>query len=338
MRKLNIELKDHSYDIFIEEGLLFHLNKYIKNVYKEKKIFIITDDKVASFYLNTVVNSLSSDYEVDYVIIPNGEESKNINVYADVCEKLISKGIRRNYLLLALGGGVIGDLTGFIASTLFRGLPYIGVPTSLLAQMDSSIGGKTGIDFNGRKNIIGAFKQPLMVLIDPNTLNTLEKCEFNNGMGELIKHGAIGNERLLKMLLDKPDINEDIIYESLTVKKKLVELDEFDLKERMFLNFGHTFGHAVELKYGYKHGEAVAVGMVMALKMGIDLGITNSECLNLIESIIKLYDLPLEVLNYKDYLKDSVYDKKNIAGKVRFILIEDIGKPIMYEIREDELL
>lgn len=338
MRKLNIELKDHSYDIYIEEGLLFHLNKYIKNVYKEKKIFIITDDKVASFYLDTVVNSLSSDYEVDYVIIPNGEESKNINVYADVCEKLITKGIRRNYLLLALGGGVVGDLTGFIASTLFRGLPYIGVPTSLLSQMDSSIGGKTGIDFNGRKNIIGAFKQPLMVLIDPNSLNTLEKCEFNNGMGELIKHGAIGNKKLLNMLVSKPCINEDIIYESLTVKKKLVELDEFDLKERMFLNFGHTFGHAVELKLGYKHGEAVAVGMLMALKMGIDLGVTEKYCYDLIENVIKLYELPCDLLDYKDYLKDAIYDKKNLAGKVRFILISDIGKPFMYEIKEEELL
>ena len=337
MRKLSVNLKNHSYDILIEDGLLFNLSKYIKEVYKENKIFIITDDLVSKYYLDIVKKSLCN-YIVEWVIIPNGEASKNINTYVMVCEELLKKDIRRNHLLLALGGGVIGDLTGFVAATLYRGLPYIGIPTSLLSQMDSSIGGKTGIDFYERKNIIGAFKQPLMVLIDPKTLDTLDKREFNNGMGELIKHGAIGNLNLLNMLKDKPRINEDIIYESLIVKKNLVELDEFDLKERMLLNFGHTFGHAIELKFGYKHGEAVAIGMLMALNMGIDLGVTNKNCYNLIEGILRLYDLPNEALNYKEYLKDTIYDKKNLAGKIRFILIEDIGKPVMYELKEEEIL
>lgn len=338
MRTLKIELKDHSYDIVIEDGLLFHLSFYIKSVYREKKIFIITDDLVSKYYLDIVKNSLSDEFEVESVIIPNGETSKNIDVYADVCKELLAKDIRRNHLLLALGGGVVGDLTGFIAATLYRGLPYVGVPTSLLSQMDSSIGGKTGIDFYERKNIIGAFKQPLMVLIDPKTLDTLEKKEFNNGMGELIKHGAIGNANLLEMLKNKPRINEEIIYESLIVKKKLVELDEFDLKERMLLNFGHTFGHAIELKMGFKHGEAVALGMLMALKMGIDLGLTNKNCYFLVENILRLYELPCEYYDYNKYLKDAIYDKKNLAGKLRFILLEDIGKPIIHEIKEEELL
>ena len=219
-------------------------------------------------------------------MIPHGEESKVLSTYAYVCEELIKKDIRRNNLLVALGGGVIGDLCGFVAATLYRGIPYVGIPTSLLSQMDSSIGGKTGIDFYNRKNIIGAFKQPSMVLIDPKVLNTLDIKEFNNGMGELIKHGAIGNKILLDLLFDKPMITEDIIYESLTVKKRVVELDEFDLKERMTLNFGHTFGHAIELKYGYKHGEAVAIGMLMAIEMGIDLGITDKSCYDIIYNII----------------------------------------------------
>ena len=338
MRKLKINLLNHSYDIVIEDGLLSHLSFYIKSVYKEKKIFIITDDLVAKHYLDIVTKRLALDFEVDSVIIPNGEESKNINVYAHVCEELLAKDIRRNHLLLALGGGVIGDLTGFIAATLYRGLPYIGVPTSLLAQMDSSIGGKTGIDFYDRKNIIGAFKQPLMVLIDPKTLDTLAQREFNNGMGELIKHGAIGNPKLLEMLSNKPKINEDIIYESLTVKKKLVELDEFDLKERMLLNFGHTFGHAIELKFGFKHGEAVSIGMLIALRLGIDLGITDDKCYGIIENILKLYELPYAYYNYKVYLKETIYDKKNLAGKLKFILLKDIGSPIIYEIKEEELL
>jgi 3-dehydroquinate synthase len=307
-------------------------------VYKEKKIFIITDDIVSGYYLDTVINSLDKDYEVDYVIVPHGEESKNINVYADCCEKLISKGIRRNYLLLALGGGVIGDLTGFIASTLFRGLPYVGVPTSLLAQMDSSIGGKTGIDFNGRKNIIGAFKQPLMVLIDPNTLNTLEKCEFNNGMGELIKHAIIGNEELYKKLVSKTDINEDVIYESLSVKKRVVELDPFDQKERMLLNFGHTFGHAIELKMGFKHGEAVSVGMLMAIKFGIDLGLTDAGLYDSIKSVLESYDLPIVDVDYHEYLKETLYDKKNLAGVVNFILVDKIGSAFIHKVKEGDLV
>ena len=173
--------------------MLNHLSDYIKDVYNKKKIFILTDDIVKDLYLDKVINSLSNDYDVDYVAIPNGEASKNISTYAYACEELINKGIKRNHLLLALGGGVIGDLCGFVAATLYRGIPYIGIPTTLLSQMDSSIGGKTGIDFAGRKNILGAFKQPSMVLIDPETLNTLDEREFNNGMGELIKHGAIGN-------------------------------------------------------------------------------------------------------------------------------------------------
>lgn len=337
MRRLDINLKNTSYKIIIENDLLSHIDSYIKEVYKNKKIYILTDDKVEKLYLNKVINCLKNDYDIDYVVIPNGEESKNINTYISVCEQLIEKGIKRNHLLLALGGGVIGDLCGFVASTLYRGIPYIGIPTTLLSQMDSSIGGKTGIDFAGRKNILGAFKQPLMVLIDPNTLNSLDDREFNNGMGELIKHGAIGNAKLLEMLKDKPSIDENIIYESLTVKKNVVEIDEFDLKERMTLNFGHTFGHAIELKYGYKHGEAVAIGMLMAIKMGIDLNITDTSCYDILKDILLKYNLPVTDYDYKDYLSDVFYDKKNIAGTINFIFVPKMGECIIYKLTETEI-
>lgn len=337
MRELNINLTNTSYKIIIEDGLLSHLSFYIKSVYKNKKIYILTDDNVEKLYLNQVIKSLENDFDVDYVVIPHGEESKTINTYITVCESLIDKGIKRNHLLLALGGGVIGDLCGFVAATLYRGIPYIGIPTSLLSQMDSSIGGKTGVDFAGRKNILGAFKQPSMVLIDPKTLDTLDEREFNNGMGELIKHGAIGNYKLLKMLDEKPKITEDVIYESLTVKKRVVELDEFDLKERMTLNFGHTFGHAIELKYGYKHGEAVAIGMLMAIEMGVDLGVTDKECYNDILNVLKLYNLPCERYDYKEYLNDILYDKKNIAGTINFIFLTKLGDCTIYKLTEEEL-
>ena len=337
MRELNINLKNTSYKIIIEDNLLDHVADYIKEVYKNKKIYILTDDVVKKLYLEKLMSSLKNDYELDYVVIRHGEESKNINTYITVCEQLIDKGIKRNHLLLALGGGVIGDLCGFVASTLYRGIPYIGIPTSLLSQMDSSIGGKTGIDFAGRKNILGAFKQPSMVLIDPKTLETLDDREFNNGMGELIKHGAIGNYKLLEMLLDKPKIDENIIYESLTVKKSVVEIDEFDLKERMTLNFGHTFGHAIELKYGYKHGEAVAIGMLMAIEMGVDLNVTDKSCYDAIKNILEKYNLPCTYYDYKQYLADVFYDKKNIAGTINFIFLTKLGECMIYKLTEEEI-
>ena len=337
MRELTINLKASSYKIIIQNGILNNLSTYIKQVYKNDKIFIITDDIVSNLYLEKVMNSLKDDFTLDCVIIPHGEESKSLEKYAYICEQLLEKDIRRNNLIIALGGGVIGDLSGFVASSLFRGIPYVGIPTSLLAQMDSSIGGKTGIDFYGRKNILGAFKQPSMVIIDPDTIKTLDEREFNNGMGELIKHGAIGNKKLLDSLYSKPEITEDVIYESLSVKKRVVELDEFDLNERMTLNFGHTFGHAIELKYGYKHGEAVAIGMLMAIKMGIDLKITNENCYQPILDILKLYNLPVEEYNYKEYLKDVFYDKKNIAGTISFIFLTELGKCVIYKITEKEI-
>ena len=295
--ELKINLNKNSYSIFIEKGILNNAVDYINKVYKNKKIYIITDDNVSKLYLSSLINNLKANYDVDYVVFPHGEDSKNINTYAFLCEELLKRDIRRGNLLIALGGGVVGDITGFVAGTLYRGLPYIGIPTTLLSQMDSSIGGKTGIDFFNRKNILGAFKQPLMVLIDLLVLNTLDNREFNNGMGELIKHGAIGNKKLLNLLLNKPNIDEEIISLSLNVKKLVVEADEFDLGDRMKLNFGHTFGHIIELKYGYKHGEAVAIGMLLAIKMGIDLGITNKECYSIIYKILERYNLPTRGYN-----------------------------------------
>lgn len=335
--ELKINLNKNSYSIFIEKGILNNAVDYINKVYKNKKIYIITDDNVSKLYLSSLINNLKANYDVDYVVFPHGEDSKNINTYTFLCEELLKRDIRRGNLLIALGGGVVGDITGFVAGTLYRGLPYIGIPTTLLSQMDSSIGGKTGIDFFNRKNILGAFKQPLMVLIDPLVLNTLDNREFNNGMGELIKHGAIGNKKLLNLLLNKPNIDEEIISLSLNVKKSVVEADEFDLGDRMKLNFGHTFGHIIELKYGYKHGEAVAIGMLLAIKMGIDLGITNKECYSIIYNILEKYNLPTIEYNYLDFIDEVLFDKKNISGVVNFILLTNVGECIIYKLTEEEV-
>lgn len=336
MKQLRIQLKMNSYNIFIEDDILFHLSFYIKEVYQNKKIYIITDDNVEKLYLETVMSSLK-DYEVESVVVPYGEASKSIEVYTKVVKELLDKDIRRNELLLALGGGVIGDLTGFVASTLYRGLPYVSVPTSLLSQMDSSIGGKTGIDFYERKNILGCFKQPKLVLIDPKTLRTLSKREWNNGMGELIKHAAIGNKKLFEMLKNKPEINEEIICQSLSVKQDVVQKDEFDTKERMLLNFGHTFGHAIELKQGLKHGEAVALGMLMVIRFGMNLGLTEESCYTELKEIIKLYELPFDEPNYKEYLLEIAKDKKNLAGKINMVLLSKIGQAFLYPVEEKHL-
>lgn len=338
MRRLKVNLKDHGYDIIIENDALSKLPDYVSEVYNNKNVYIMTDSNVGPLYLDKVSKALSAKYTVKNIILPAGEATKSFDGYKEACEKLIDAGVRRNECLIALGGGVIGDLCGFVAASMYRGIHYIGIPTSLLSQMDSSIGGKTAIDFYNRKNIIGAFKQPLMVIIDPKTLDTLPHEEFINGMGELIKHGAIGNAKLLKLVESGiTNISEEIVEESLLVKKRVVELDEFDQKERMFLNFGHTFGHAIELKYGYRHGEAVAIGMLMALKFGIDMGVTNPRCYDIVKNILEAYKFPLKEYNYKDYLADMAYDKKNLAGEIRFIFIKDIGEPVIYKIKENEI-
>lgn len=337
MRQLHIELKDHSYDIRIENGLLEHLVFYIEEIYQGEKVYIVTDDNVAKIYLDAVRENLCSHYQVESVVIPHGESSKSLEIYAKLCEMLLEKEIRRNHLLIALGGGVIGDLTGFVSATLYRGLPYVSIPTSLLSQVDSSIGGKTGIDFYQRKNILGAFKQPKAVLIDPNTLKTLPAEEFNNGMGELIKHGVIGNVSLLRRLKEHPVIDEDVIYESLTVKKKVVESDEFDTGNRMILNFGHTFGHILELKRNLRHGEAVSLGMLMAIRMGMDLNLTPSYCYRELKELLEQFHLPAVPPDYKNHFREIVFDKKNISGTIQMILIKDFGQPILYPVSEKEI-
>lgn len=336
MKKLVINLTHTSYNIYIGKKVLANLGKYIKDVYNNKKIYIITDTNVEKLYLADVCNALK-EYEVYSYAIKAGEESKNITSYQEIINYLLAKEIRRNDLILALGGGVVGDLAGFVAATLYRGLPFINIPTSLLSQMDSSIGGKTGIDYYNRKNVIGAFKQPDLVLIDPSTLSTLDKREFNNGMGELIKHALIGNSKLFTKLLTKPEIDEEIIYESLLVKKKYVEEDEFDKGNRMILNFGHTFGHAIELNSDYKHGECVAIGMMLAIKLGIELKITNSSLLADLKKILDLYELPYLDIDYHKLLHSIIYDKKNLAGVINFILIKDIGDPVIYKMKEEDI-
>ena len=325
-----------NYCIYIENGLLEKIDDYLKTVYRETNVYIITDERVGKIYLERVIKLLKS-FNVHTVIIKGYEESKVLATYENICTQLIDLGISRNEMLIALGGGVIGDLVGFVAATLYRGLPFIQIPTSLLAQVDSSIGGKTGIDFMGHKNILGAFYQPKMVLIDPLLLSTLPVEHLKNGYGEMIKHAMIGSPKLFDLLINNDQITEEIIYENLLVKKKHVIADEFDKNERMKLNYGHTLGHIIEMKHELLHGEAVLSGILSILDFTKKLGFTDDILKQKVLSLYQKHDLSYLKIDYRELIDDIHFDKKNLAGVINFVFVKEIGSAFIYKIREEEL-
>lgn len=338
MYELDINVSS-KYKIVIKNNLISEFNNYIKSIYNHNKVFIVTDERVAKLYLNKIISNLK-DFDVESVIIEGYEKSKSIEVYNEVLNSLVLKGIKRNHLILALGGGVIGDLTGFVASTLYRGIDFVQIPTTLLAQMDSSIGGKVAINLPVGKNLVGNFYHPKLVLIDPLFLDTLPPREFSSGMAELIKHAFIGDKSIIDLLTKNDKITEEIVYKSLLVKKKVVEEDEFDKGLRMILNFGHTFGHAIEKESNYNtytHGEAVSIGMLMAIRLGEKLNITKIGLYEILENILSKYNLLTEKRDFKKYIELIKFDKKNIAGTLNFILLKDFEKPIIYPVLEDKL-
>ena len=328
MTKINMP----TYDIVVEKDAMLKIESYIKDVYNYRQVFIVTDNIIYSFY-ETKIYRWFKDFDVEVVVIPHGEKSKSHQTYLNVVEELIKKGIKRQHLIIALGGGVIGDLTGFVASTLYRGLPFVQIPTSLLAMVDSSIGGKVGIDLPLGKNLLGSFYQPKKVIIDPAFLDTLSEAEYHNGMAEMIKSGLIGDPKLYEHFINHQEVSETEIIMAINVKRNVVLIDPYDLKERMFLNFGHSYGHAIEKKTNYevyKHGEAISYGMLIALEMGIDQGITPAYLYDEVKTILlknKLVKEPL--LNPKDYEDELKYDKKNMADGYHFVLIKEVGKPVI---------
>ncbi|MEG2814504.1 MAG: 3-dehydroquinate synthase family protein, partial [Oscillospiraceae bacterium] len=240
--KLTVNMKEKSYDIHIKRGAINNIANYIN---LDRKVLIISDDGVPKRYITDIIKQCKNSYAY---IVASGEGAKSFNVYEKICEFLLSKNFTRSDLIIAVGGGVIGDLSGFVASSYMRGIDFCNIPTTSLSQIDSSIGGKVGINLNGVKNIIGAFYQPKVVIIDSNTLLTLTKRHFNNGLVEAIKAGLIYDAELFEMF-EKSDIIshiDEIIYRSLLVKKQVVEQDEKEQNIRKILNFGHTIGHAIE--------------------------------------------------------------------------------------------
>ncbi|MGH4137961.1 3-dehydroquinate synthase [Clostridium sp.] len=342
----NIEVKasSGSYPIYIKNGLLGEIGNEIKKIYKGKKIAIVTDSNVNKFYGQKVVNSLNSEgFETFKIVVKAGEESKSFETLLQVYDKLLDFKINRGDIIIALGGGVVGDMAGFVASTFLRGIPLIQIPTTLLAQVDSSVGGKVAVDLPRGKNLVGSFYNPKAVFIDPSLLRTLNEKFVSDGMGEVIKYGAIKDRELFYKLMDYKNSEEalkgidEIIYTCCTIKADIVERDERDTGERMLLNFGHTIGHAIEQFYNftdYSHGEAVAMGMYAITKLGEEIGMTKSGTASIIKDILIKYNLPwsLPEIKTEAIIETISHDKKNIGDCMNFILVESIGKSFIGKI------
>lgn len=343
MEKLVVNLGERSYPLLIEKGLLDRVGEKIRNIYHGIKIVIVTDEHVNNYYGNKIEENLKQfQYEVYRIVLPPGEETKSFQMLTEIYNQFLDCKLTRSDLIVALGGGVIGDIAGFAASTYLRGVPYVQIPTSLLSQVDSSVGGKVAVDLARGKNLVGSFYHPKLVLIDPNVLDTLEDRFFWDGMAEVIKYGCIKDVALfneLKGYQTKEQVMENIeqiIYRCCEIKKDIVEQDERDTGERMLLNFGHTLGHAVETLYQYKkytHGEAVAIGMYEISRRAEEKGLTASGVAEEIKELVTQYHLPykLELPEMTPFLQTIQLDKKNLNHVLNVILLKHLGQSYIYK-------
>ena len=343
MPNITVDLPQDSYKIVIAPGSLSQLGDRMQQLNLGKKVLVISNPEIFAHYGDTCIQSLeSAGFETYSHLIPAGEEHKHLQSIQKVYDTALTNRLERSSTFVALGGGVIGDMTGFSAATWLRGVNFVQVPTSLLAIVDASVGGKTGVNHPQGKNLIGAFYQPKLVAIDPNLLKTLPPREFRAGMAEVIKYGVIWDEDLFTKLehhsqLDTIDnvgngFLETIITRSCQAKAEVVSQDEKESGLRAILNYGHTIGHAVESLTNYKqfvHGEAVAIGMVAAGKIAVEMGLWTTEEARRQDALIAKTGLPTDIpanVAIEDILNAIQNDKKVKAGKVRFILPTTIGK------------
>jgi 3-dehydroquinate synthase len=349
---IHLPLDDRSYDIVIGTGLVADLHTHVADLLKRPRMVIITDENVAALHLKTVENTLTSKgIQVDTITVAAGEASKSFASFENVINQLLALEVERKDMLIALGGGVVGDLTGFAAATLRRGIEFIQVPTSLLAQVDSSVGGKTGINTKYGKNLLGAFHQPRKVVIDLEMLDTLPARELRAGYAEVVKYGLIDDIEFFEWLEQNGHLilsagaNRDAqayaVAHSCRAKARIVAEDEREAGKRALLNLGHTFGHALEAECGYDgtllHGEAVAIGMIMALDLGYELGLAgDSDKARLMDHFRKVDMYAVSSQIDKNFTVDTLIrhmaqDKKVEDGKMVFIT-GAIGKA---EVRRD---
>ena len=324
-----------SYEVRIGKGLLDSAGTQIREVFHGEKIALITDDNVNALYGDKLHRALESGgFKVCRFVFPHGEASKCGTVLSDIYGFLADNHFTRTDGIAALGGGVTGDMSGYAAATYLRGMDYIQIPTSLLAQVDSSVGGKTAIDIPQGKNLVGAFKQPKMVICDTDTLSTLPRDFLIDGMGEVIKYGMIRSPELFE-ILENNDIStissgiEDIIFRCVSVKRDVVEADEFDKGERMILNFGHTLGHSIEQYYGYtgiSHGRAVAKGMELITGLAEEHGMCGAGLTERLRRCLEKYELITEIKPRTPELGAAcMNDKKNMGGSISVIICGDVG-------------
>lgn len=333
--KLTVNLGKDSYPIYIENDLLKRAAPLIGETFSGRKIMVISDDNVYPRYGRQLTEQLSADYDVSRLVLPHGEATKSFQSLPGIYAALLSAKITRSDLIVALGGGVIGDLAGFAASSFLRGVKFVQIPTSLLAQVDSSVGGKVAVDLPEGKNLVGAFYQPKLVLIDPMVLDTLDLRFINDGMGEVIKYGCIKDAGLFQTLESHGSFSElreelpAVIQKCVDIKRVVVEHDQFDTGERMLLNFGHTLGHTIEQYYHYEresHGEAVAIGMYQITRLSEDAGLTAAGTAQRIRRLLQTYGLPCECgLPLSELTHGIAVDKKNLNNKLNVILLHDIG-------------
>ncbi len=339
-QKVTVHQKEKPiYDIVIEKNNKKLCEELKKQNCSNRKIAIVTESTVGSYYAEKVKNLLLSITKTVVVFtFPAGEANKNLSTVQKLYEFLILHHFERQDLLLALGGGVVGDLTGYTAATYLRGIDFIQFPTSLLAQVDSSIGGKTGVDFDCYKNMVGAFYQPKLVYMNLEVLNTLTEKEYFSGMGEIIKHGLIQDEVYYQWLIrhldsiKKRELStlEEMIIKSCQIKRNIVEQDPKEKGDRALLNFGHTLGHAIErlVNFSLLHGECVGLGILAAFRIGVHRGQLSEQMYQEFVSLLKEFHLPVSIegLSAKEIIAVSKNDKKMEQGKVKFILLERIGK------------
>ena len=350
MKTLTVNLPGREYDIQIGRGLLDSVGEEVKAVCpRAKKLFVVTDSNVSPLYLGRTADSLKqAGFRVTCHIIPAGETSKCAENLVVLWEKMMGAGLTRTDAVAALGGGVVGDLAGFAAATVLRGVDFVQIPTTLLAQVDSSVGGKVAIDLSHGKNLAGAFWQPKLVLMDTDVLATLDLPQFMDGMAEVVKYGCIADRAFFDFLTQRPSREtlmgeiEHILYTCCDIKRKVVLEDERDTGARMILNFGHTLGHAYELAGHYvewTHGEAVAAGMCAAAKLGVSLGITPADVPGRIaDTLAALGQVTAISCTPEDYAAAIGLDKKGAGAEISLIVLEELGRAVPCKISKDRLL
>lgn len=321
------------YDIFIERGALGACGEIIGKIQPARVAVVVSDSNVAPLYMKKVTQSLNrAGIETAEFVFEAGESSKTTDTLLKIVEFIAQNSLTRQDCVVALGGGVCGDIAGFAAAVYMRGIRYFQIPTTLLAQVDSSVGGKTAVDLPQGKNLCGAFWQPSAVIIDPDVLSTLQPHYFSDGMGEVIKYGCIKSASLFERLQNEnaADFIEDIIFECCSIKSGIVERDEKEAGERALLNFGHTCGHSIEKLCGFggiSHGEAVGIGMVMISRAGEEAGITERETAEKICAVLKKYGLKTQTeLPVKDIIRNIEHDKKRTSDGINLIMLKKIGE------------